>query len=163
MKTRIGALGLCLAAGLALAQKPEAQQAPSKDSASAPASSAQPASKAAWFKGTLVATPCAGAASASAAEPSGKKKKGEANRSAEGDSSQSCTLSADAKEFALQTTDGRTLAFDAIGNTRAQDALRARKRWEKRAEAGKPVEVVVGASEDSGKLTVVSIEPWIKN
>ena len=153
MKLSIGALGLSLALGAALAQKPYTPPISAEDSASS-----QPAPNTRTFKGELVGISCAGTVTAGTPQ-SATQRTGEANRSAGGDTHQPCALSASDSEFALRTKDGRTLDFDAVGNTRAQDALRSHKRWEKRAAAGKPVEVVVDATEEGNRLTVVSIEP----
>lgn len=108
------------------------------------------------YKGELVPASCGGAAASSATPASGAKS-GEANRAAESGGSQSCSPSSNVTEFALKTKDGRTLPFDLVGNARAQDAIKNKKKWQDAASAGKPVHVKVHAAEEQGKLTVMSI------
>jgi hypothetical protein len=89
------------------------------------------------YSGTLVDASCAGTGSTAAA---------------------SCALSGTATQFALQMKDGQTVRFDDVGNTRAQDAMKARKKWADSAAANKPIRVKVGGLMSGDKLTVVSID-----
>jgi len=99
------------------------------------------------YSGTLVDASCAGSGSAAAARaPTGAGGK------------PGCALSASATQFALQMKDGQTVRFDDVGNTRAQDAMKARKKWSDSVSANKPLRVKVGGLMSGDKLTVVSID-----
>jgi hypothetical protein len=108
----------------------------------------------------LVAASCAGSSgeTQAASSKAAKQPAGEASRSTDASASQGCGLSGSVSEFALKTTDGRTLPFDLVGNERAQEALKANKKWESAASSGKPIQTKVHATEDGGKLTVISIQ-----
>jgi hypothetical protein len=72
--------------------------------------------------------------------------------------SKTCSLSANATQFAIQTKDGQTMRFDDIGNVRAQEALKAHKKWTESITANKPLRVKVGGVLNGDKLTVVSVD-----
>lgn len=132
--------GVGLLLGVAIAQKQPAST-PSKSTENQTKNSATSAAsngaKIHTYKGSLVAASCAAAS---------------------GEASQNCGVSANATEFALKTSDGRTLAFDLVGNERAQEAIKNNKKWEVAATSGKPIPVKVNGTEEEGKLTVMSIQ-----
>jgi hypothetical protein len=53
--------------------------------------------------------------------------------------------------------DGRVLRFDLVGNDRAQEAFKNKKKWGEAASAGKPVKVTVKGVMSGEKLIVSSI------
>jgi hypothetical protein len=134
----------------------DAQKAPAPAQASTAAKqekSESPAElKTQAYKGTLVDASCAGAA----ATPAGGQA-GAADRSTAAGQSQGCTLSSSTKEFALRTKDGQTLRFDSVGNDRAEEALRNKKKWSDSISAGKPIQVKVQGAMTGDKLTVITI------
>ena len=135
--------GVGLLLGVAIAQKQPAStpskstENQTKNSATSAANSDRNGPKIRTYKGSLVAASCAAAS---------------------GEASQNCGVSANATEFALKTSDGRTLAFDLVGNERAQQAIKNNKKWEVAATSGKPIPVKVNGTEEEGKLTVMSIQ-----
>jgi hypothetical protein len=131
--------------GVAWAQKP-ADQGTQKPSAAAskPSNTQLPELKTQTYKGTLMDASCAGA---------GKESSG--GKAAAGN--QDCKVSASTKEFALRTDSAETLRFDSVGNVRAEEAIKNKKRWSNDAAAGKPIRATVTASANGDKLTVMSI------
>ena len=165
MGTKVVGIGVIML-GVALAQTPaggseKAKPADSSQAASNPKGSKAtvPEAKTRTYKGTLVAASCAGGSgeTQTASSKAAKQPAGEASRAAEGNAGQSCGLSGSVSEFALRTTDGRTLPFDLVGNERAQEAIKSNKKWESAASSGKPIQTKVHGTEDGGKLTVVSV------
>ena len=142
MRTFTIMAGVGLLLGVAIAQKQPAStpskstENQAKKSANSAASSDRNDGKIHTYKGSLVAASCTAAS---------------------GEASQNCGVSAKATEFALKTSDGRTLTFDLVGNVRAQEAIKNKKKWEDAATSGKPIAVTVNATEEQGKLTVMSI------
>ena len=124
--------------GVAWAQKP----ADTTKSSNAPLAEL----KTQTYKGTLMDASCAGASK----DSSGSK-------AAPADQSQGCKVSASTKEFALRTDSGETLRFDSVGNVRAEEAIKNRKKWSSDAAAGKPIRAKVSANANGEKLTVMSI------
>jgi len=121
------------------------------------------------YSGTLVDASCAGAGSGSAATaPTSSTKPAPnsadrsvpstAERTSGSGSSQSCTLSASATQFALQMKDGQTVRFDDVGNTRAQEAIKNKKKWSEAIAANKPLRVKISAVLSGDKLTVMSVD-----
>jgi len=170
MKTTIYPIALPILAAMAFAQDtPPAQPKPTPTPAETPSTAQQPetsadksATKSAiqsadriqemktqTYSGTLVDASCAGGGSAT---PAAATSPAPASGSKQG-----CALSASATEFALQTKDGQTLRFDSVGNARALEAMKAKKKWSESATANKPVRVKVGGIVTGDKLTVVSI------
>jgi hypothetical protein len=111
------------------------------------------------YKGELVDAGCASSGasptSSAAAESSSQAPKTK-NRAPAGGSA--CAPSASTAEFALRLEDGRTLKFDSVGNVRAQEALKAKKKWSDQASAGKPVHAKVHGMVTGDALTVLSID-----
>jgi len=149
----LGAILLCCLAWSQEQQKPAAATqsantpAASTPAATAPSANAQPAElKTQTYKGTLVDASCAGG---TAQAPAANSK---------ADQSQGCTVSANTKEFALRTKDGQTLKFDAVGNDRAEQAIKNKKKWTEQASSGKPIHATVSANANGDRLTVVAID-----
>ena len=167
MKFSAIALGLMFTVGAALAQKPETGQTNTRSANAAATEKTGNASevKTQTYKGTLVDAACGGnassanreKASAQPAASTGKSEaaKGDANRSANAGSS--CSISSSSGEFALQTKDGRTLHFDAVGNERVKQELLNRKNWASASSAGKPIQATVNGTETGNSLLVLSI------
>ena len=53
--------------------------------------------------------------------------------------------------------DGRTVKFDEVGNQRAQDALKSKKKWSDAAGSGKPIHAKTTGVLTGDQLMVVSI------
>lgn len=143
MRTLTGIIGVCLLLGSAWAQKKDTPAATGSQAASTPELKTQ------TYKGSLMDAKCAGGGEGSGAQATSAKTGGESNPS--------CGVSTSTTEFALRTKDDRTLLFDAVGNERAQEALKGKKKWEQSASSGKPIQAKVSAAEVAGKLTVLSI------
>ena len=110
------------------------------------------------YKGTLVDASCgtSGPGAASAATPS--KPRSEANRTAAPENAgKTCSVSAATTRFALKLDDGRTIRFDSVGDLRAQEALKNRKKWTEAAGSGKPIRAKVSGFMTDNKLMVISI------
>ena len=90
-----------------------------------------------------------GAESTTAAQPPST---GDANRAAG-----SCAVSTNTTEFALKMDDGRVVRFDSVGNMRAQEALKASKKWTEAAGSGKPIHAKVSGMMSGDKLVVMSV------
>src|SRR5579862_8353587 len=105
---------------------------PAPTNASAPANGSLPELKTETYKGTLVDASCAGSGAPSSAPAAAKSPVSTANQSA------GCTVSSNTKEFALKTNSGQTYRFDSVGNQRAEQAIKNRKKWNDLATAGKP-------------------------
>ena len=114
--------------------------------ASKPPNAQLPELKTQTYKGTLMDASCAGA---------GKNLSG--GKAAAGDQPQGCKVSASTKEFALRTDSADTLRFDSVGNVRAEEAIKNKKKWGNDVSAGKPIRAKVTANANGDKLTVLSI------
>jgi hypothetical protein len=148
------------------AQNPPAGQtnppSSSKDTqANPPSSNTTPAQvKTQSYKGTLVDAACASqgatppTATASTESNASAETKGAANRSA---SDQGCPVSANTTQFGLRMNDGHVMRFDMVGNERAQQAIKDKKKWNDAATAGKPIKVKVSGTMAGDTITVVSI------
>jgi len=69
-----------------------------------------------------------------------------------------CTASASTSQFALQLKDGRTLRFDSVGNMRAQEAFKSKKKWSDAATSGKAISAKASGVLNGETLTVTSID-----
>jgi hypothetical protein len=116
------------------------------------------------YAGTLVDASCAGSTGGSAAADRSTKDESQAKsgagakagKSAGGD--QSCMASANTTQFAVKLNDGRTLKFDAVGNERAHEALKTRKKWTDAIASGKPIRVKTNGMTNGDQLTVLTID-----
>jgi hypothetical protein len=126
------------------------------------------------FKGALVDASCASGSGTSAATPTPTGNAG-TNDAAKNSSSSAertdtskdnqqqsaagagCQVTSSTTRFALKTTDGRTLPFDLVGNERAQQAVKEKKKWSEAMASGKPISVKVSGVISGQKLTVMSI------
>ena len=150
MQKSVIAVAACfLLSTAAWAQKPDEQGSQNKTKA-APSTAVETHT----YKGTLVDASCAGNTSqnTSANQSNEKSAKTSADRAA------NCTVSANTKEFALQTTDGKVLRFDSVGNERAEEALKNQKKWGAKASEGKAISAKVSGTLDGNNLTVVSLD-----
>lgn len=77
-----------------------------------------------------------------------------ANRSA-GDSN--CAVTASSSQLGLKMDDGKVVRFDLVGNQRAQDELKANKKWTAAVTAKKPINVKISGVLQGDKLIVSSI------
>jgi hypothetical protein len=147
MKTSKSLAVTVLIIGAAWAQKPA-----DRDHQTPSAAATKPAElKTQTYKGTLMDASCAPASNAPASKESSRGKATAA------DQSQGCRVSASTKEFALHTDSAETLRFDSVGNARAQEAFKNKKKWSNDAAAGKPIRAKVTANANGDKLTVMSI------
>jgi hypothetical protein len=168
MKLRvcIAALALSLAA---FAQdekvgKPDSQ--PASDTKTTPdatktkATSAAPGTpaemKTQTYKGILVDTSCGAPSNTASSDSSAPANSSQA--SADRAAGPGCTLSANSSQLGLKMKDGHTVHFDMVGNQRAQDALKNKKKWTEAATAGKEIRVTVKGALNGDKLIVSSID-----
>jgi len=121
------------------------------------------------YSGTLLDASCASASSgatasrseeaaSSKAAESGKEKQAanSAEPSANREQTQ-CAVSANTSKFALKMSDGRTVTFDDVGNQRAQEAIKNKKKWSDAAASGKPIHAKTTGVLTGDQLTVLSI------
>jgi hypothetical protein len=94
--------------------------------------------------------------SATTANTGTAKKHHDANRSAAAD--QACTPSAGTTAFALRLEDGHVVKFDSVGNMRAQEVFKSKKKWQDMASSGKPIHVKVSGMMSDDKLVVMSVQ-----
>jgi hypothetical protein len=114
------------------------------------------------YSGTLMDAACAGSGSAATASTSSTSSPAastasSADRSAGSGSNQSCGVSANTTQFAMKMKDGNTVQFDEIGNARAQEAMKTRKKWSDLASANKPIQLKASGVLNGDKLTVLSV------
>jgi hypothetical protein len=126
------------------------------------------------FKGALVDASCAGGSGTSAATPTptsnaatndaAKNSSSGAERTDTSKDNQQpsaagagCQVTSSTTRFALKTNDGKTLPFDLVGNERAQQAVKEKKKWSEAMASGKPINVKVSGVVSGQKLTVMSI------
>jgi hypothetical protein len=138
--------GIVVIFGMAWAQKPADQGTSRGQQTPSAAASKPPELKTQTYKGTLMDASCAG---------TGKESSG--GKAGAADQSQGCKVSASTKEFALRTDAAETLRFDSVGNARAEEAMKSKKKWSTDAAAGKPIRAKVTANANGDKLTVMSI------
>jgi hypothetical protein len=152
-------LAMILLAGAVWAQdaaKGTDKSAPAAKSAteqSPAANTALPELKTQKFKGTLMDASCAGSATATPAKADEK-----AAKSTSASQSSGCTVSANTKEFAIRTKDGQTYRFDAVGNDRAVETFKNKKKWNNLSSAGKPIMATVSANQSGDNFTVLSVD-----
>jgi hypothetical protein len=166
VKTPKYLLAISVVIGIASAQDANPQQNESKS----PPPAAKPAQTTSNFKGTLMDASCAasgGSMASSAANvpdaapqsagSKSKERKNEAARSAADNAGQACSVSSSTSQFALKLEDGRTVQFDSVGNLRAQEAFKDKKKWNEAAASGKPIRAKVSGFMTGDKLMVMSI------
>jgi len=110
-----------------------AQPAQPAAASSQPSNGALPELKTETYRGTLLDASCAGK------------------------QAENCKVSEGTKEFAIQTKDGKTLLFDAVGNLRTEEAMKNKKNWKEMVSSGKPISAKVSAHLEGDKLTVMNI------
>lgn len=172
MKATLYIAALPLLALVAFAQDPVSQPTtPAKQDPSAKQDSARPAEmKTQSYSGTLMDASCAAtgapstmstASSAPKSDSAGaadkSKATGDANRAAT-DQGQSCSVSSSTSQFALKLKDGRVVKLDDVGNQRAQETLKNKKKWSEDATANKPIHASVSGVLNDDKLLVMSIK-----
>ena len=157
MQKSVIALAVVFLLGTAWAQKSDTPGSQAATKAINP-----PSAPTQSYKGTLVDASCAGSVTQQA--PAAKADstaadRDDASKSGKSAGEQSCAVSANTKEFALRTKDGRVLRFDSVGNDRAADAIKNQKKWSAAVSAGKAITVKVGgASLDGDNLTVITLD-----
>jgi hypothetical protein len=148
----------CLAV-IVLAGTVWAQDAPKAADKPAQAANAAAAElKTQKYKGTLMDASCAGSAAAAPAKTEAAPTDQKAAKGAPAGQSSGCTVSANTKEFALRTKDGQTYRFDAVGNDRAMETFKAKKKWSDLSTAGKPIMATVSANQSGETFTVLSVD-----
>lgn len=167
MKTPKYLFAIAVVISIASAQEANPQQNESKSTAPA----TKPAQSTSNFKGTLVDASCAASGSATASsaanvpdaaqqssDSKSKERKNEAARSTTAENAgQACSVSSSTSQFALKLEDGRTVQFDSVGNLRAQEAFKDKKKWNEAAASGKPIRAKVSGFMTGDKLMVMSI------
>jgi len=114
------------------------------------------------YSGTLMDASCAGSGSASStasstATAAASASSASADRSAPAGGDASCPVSASTTQFALKLKDGQAVKFDDVGNMRAQEAFKTRKKWSDSATASKPLHVKASGVLNGDRLTVLSV------
>jgi hypothetical protein len=125
--------------------------------AAPPAAGAPAEMKTQTYKGILVDTSCS-APAAAASSTSSNAPSNSSQASADRTAGQGCTLSATSSQLGLKMKDGRTVPFDLVGNQRAQDGLKNKKKWTEAASAGKEIRVTVKGALNGDKSIVSSID-----
>jgi len=146
--------------GAAWAQKPDEQ---GSQTSTKPASA--PAVQTKTYKGTLVDASCGGNVTQNGANAKNESSAADrtdagapvVNKSGATDENKACAVSAATKEFALRTNDGQILRFDAVGNERAQDAIKNNKKWNSAASSGKTISAKVSGTKEGDNLTVTTL------
>jgi len=129
------------------------------------------------YSGTLMDASCAGAGAATTASASSStassdstassakadqndksKTTGDANRAATDQGQSSCSVSSSTTQFALKLKDGRVVKLDDVGNQRAQETFKNKKKWSEDAAASKPIHASVSGVLNDDKLLVMSIK-----
>lgn len=171
MRAQLYMAAIPLLAVVAFAQDPVPQAAtPPKPETKAAAAGTQdrqalPEMKTQNYSGTLADATCgaAGAATPAAASPAASdpaaasgaaEKPKTATTSGQG---QACSVSASTSQFALKLKDGQVVKFDDVGNQRALEALKSKKKWTDGAAAQKPIHASASGVLNGDRLTVVSI------
>jgi hypothetical protein len=160
---RISVIGLatCLLLSAAWAQQDKGKATPESSKTASSDKAAPAAVETKTYKGTLVDASCSGnvtQTSATAKNTADRAVAGSAaSKSGATDDNKACGLSTGTKEFALRTTDGRVIRFDTVGNERAADAIKNRKKWSDAVSSGKAISAKVSGTMDGDTLTVVSI------
>jgi hypothetical protein len=149
---KVGAYILALSICVATAQ--ETTPPPSKKPA-APGAPAQ--TKTMVYKGVLIDASCMaptvtgqpaptqGTAEAAAAQGSANRLMGD------------CALSSGSTQLGIKLDDGRTVQFDLVGNERAQNELKANRRWRKNLAARRPIRATVVGVLNGDRLVVTLI------
>ena len=159
MQKSVIALAVVFLLGSAWAQKSDTPGSQAATKAVNPPSVSAPTQT---YKGTLVDASCAGNVTQQA--PAAKADstaadRDDASKSGKSTGEQSCAVSANTKEFAMRTKEGRVLRFDSVGNDRAADAIKNQKKWTAAMAAGKTITVKVGGiSLDGDNLTVITLD-----
>ena len=129
--------------------------------AAAQTSGAKPSGTAAaiqQWSGILMDANCSSSESAKPANESGTVDSGRPEKghkkSAE---AQSCPVSSSTAAFALKTSAGQVIKFDAIGNSRAAEELKTKQGWTKNLSSGKPIHAKVSGILNGDVVTVTSI------
>lgn len=135
-----------------------AQDSPKPADKPAPAANAAPELKTQKYKGTLMDASCAGSAAAAPAKAEAGATDQKAAKGASAGQSSGCTVSANTKEFALRTKDGQTYRFDAVGNDRAVETFKSKKKWSDLSTAGKPIMATISANQSGDTFTVLSVD-----
>jgi len=145
--------------------KPDSQTTPDKTmqdsktkASTPPAAGALAEMKTQTYKGILVDTSCGASAAASASSTDSNAPASGSQTSADRAAGPGCTLSSNSNQLGLKMKDGRTVHFDMVGNQRAQDALKNKKKWSEAASAGKEIRVTVKGALTGDKLIVSSID-----
>ena len=166
------AVTFVLAAGVSFAQNPAspAQSGTTRESQSAStqpgqstASGVSDIGKSQKYKGTLVDATCAGqsadratAANASTAETRTGKDASKNQKAS--NAADSCPATANTNDFALRLRDGRALRFDSVGNERAKEELKTKKKWADAASNGKPIRGTVHGVESGDRIMALSVD-----
>ena len=184
MKVQLYITAIPLFAVVAFAQNPAppVPAAPAQDSKATTASPAPtqnnvpaPEMKTRNYSGMLADASCATAGSAtmpaagsgkpapdttaaSGAAETAKSTAGDANRAATADQGQSCSVSASTTQFAIKLKEGQTVKLDDVGNQRALEALKNKKKWSDAASSGKPIHVDASGVLNGDQLITMSIK-----
>jgi len=153
---------------VAFAQNPAPQSAPPAEdtkatsTAPAPKQNDSPAAemKTRNYSGILADASCvtAGSANAPAAAGTAKTVAGEADRAATAGQGQACSVSASTTQFAIKLKEGQIVKLDDVGNLRAQETLKSKKKWSDAAASGKSINVSASGVLTGDQLIAMSIK-----
>ncbi len=94
---------------------------------------------------------------ASATAQTGKTTVGDSTHAATTDQGRSCSPTASTMQFAIKLKDGQIVKLDDVGNQRAQEALKAKKKWIDAAASGKSIHVDASGVLNGDKLIAMSL------
>ena len=162
MKVRPFLAAIPLFAFITFAQNPDPQQAPpaqDKVQSTAPAQSPATEMKTRNYSGILADASCVtgGSANASAAATA-KTAASDADRAAATGQAQACAVSASTTQFAIKFKEGQIVKLDDVGNLRAQETLKSKKKWSEAAASGKPINVSANGVLTGDQLITMSIK-----
>ena len=166
------AVTFILTAGVSFAQNPATPaqsgttgqtQSASKQPTESTTSGVSDLGKSQKYKGTLVDAACAGqsadrTASANASSAETRTDKDKYKNQKASNAADSCVASANTNNFALRMRDGRALRLDAVGNERAKEELKTKKKWADAASNGKPIRGTVHGIESGDTLVALSVD-----
>ena len=168
MKAQPYLAAIPLFAFIAFAQDPAPQAAqPAQDTkatstAPAPKQNDSPAAemKTRNYSGILADASCvtAGSVNTPAAAATAKTEAGEADRAATAGQGQSCPVSASTTQFAIKLKEGQLVKLDDVGNLRAQEVLKNKKKWSDAAASGKTINVNANGVLTGDQLITMSIK-----
>ncbi len=136
--------------------------ATSSKSGTAARTTEMPEMKTQTYKGALVDASCSSGSGsdtqAASSKPAESASDSQGNSKKQKNTQAGCSPSASTSQFALKTNDGKTMKFDSVGNHRAQEAFKAKKKWADAATSGKVIHAKVSGVLNGDTITVISVD-----